>query len=60
VFVWSQRQTALLRDLARAGILPTGLDRPNIIEEIESADRAEINAVRSHLHGLVLRLTKAA
>jgi hypothetical protein len=59
-FLWSQRQAALLRELARAGALPTGLDWPNITEEIESVGRSELNTVRSHLYGLMLRLIKAA
>jgi hypothetical protein len=61
VFIWSKRQAALLRDLARAGVaLPNELDLPNIAEEIEDVGRSELNSVLSHLEEMLIHAIKAA
>ena len=61
VFLWSQRQAALLRELARAGVaLPNELDLPNISEEIEDLGRSELNRVLSHLEEMLIHAIKAA
>jgi hypothetical protein len=61
VFIWSQRQAALLRELARAGVaLPNELDLPNIAEEIEDVGRSELNSVLSHLEEMLIHAIKAA
>lgn len=61
VFVWSQRQAALLRDLARSrGALPNELDLPNIAEEIEGVGLSELNSVLSHLEEMLIHAIKAA
>jgi len=61
VFIWSERQAALLRELAQAGVaLPNELDLPNIAEEIEDVGRSELNSVLSHLEEMLIHAIKAA
>jgi hypothetical protein len=60
-FTWSQRQAELLRELARTRRdLPNELDLPNIIEEIESVGRSDLNAVLAHIDQMLIHAIKAA
>jgi hypothetical protein len=60
VFAWSQHQAAVLRRLAGGSLaLPNDLDIVNVAEEIEGVGLSELNAVLSHLEGLLLHLAKA-
>jgi len=61
VLVWSERQAAILRDLAGSGLaLPNELDLENIVEEIESVGRSELASVQSYLRLILLHLIKVA
>ena len=48
VVLWSDAQAGLLRQVA-AGRRPVGIDWENIVEEIESVGRSQVNAVESLL-----------
>jgi len=56
-FTWSIQQAECLRRL-RAGERVNDLDWDNIIEEIESVGRSQVDAVRSHLIQAVAHLLK--
>lgn len=49
ILEWSERQARLLRDLAAGRPGNEAPDWANVIEEIESVGRSELNAVRSLL-----------
>ena len=54
VYVWSQRQGALLRRLAAGErVNDADLDWPNIAEEIETLGRSERASVRSHIANII-------
>lgn len=55
---WSERQAALLRRLAGGERLNEAVDWANVIEEIESLGRSELQAVRSPLSRALERLLK--
>ena len=59
VLVWSERQAALLRRLAAGERVNDDPDWPNIIEEIESVGRSELNTVRSLLRQALVHRLKA-
>jgi len=48
ILLWSERQAALLRRVA-AGERPNDLDWDNVIEEVESVGRSELQSVESLL-----------
>ena len=52
-YAWTQEQAALLREGALQG-----LDRANLVEEIEDLGRSARKELRSYLEGLVLHLLK--
>ena len=60
IFAWSQRQAAVLRDLASRPDLPNELDLQHVAEEIEDVGASELNAVRSFLRLSFVHLIKAA
>ena len=49
ILAWSQRQAAVLRDLAARRDLPNELDLDHVAEEIEDVGRSELNAVQSFI-----------
>ena len=55
---WSERQAALLRRLAGGERLNEAVDWANVIEEIESVGRSELQAVRSLLSRALEHLLK--
>ena len=59
IVIWSEQQADLLRRAAQ-GERVNGLDWPNLIEEIESVGRSQINAVESLLQQALLHLLKCA
>jgi hypothetical protein len=59
-YAWSQRQAAVLRELATRPDLPNELDIEHVAEEIEDVGTAELNSVRSFLRNLLAHLIKAA
>lgn len=60
-FAWSQRQAAVLRDLAASRRdLPNELDIAHVAEEIEDVGRAELNAVQSFIRLILVHVIKAA
>jgi len=61
ILLWSERQAALLRQAADGVRVNTEApDWPNIIEEIESVGRSELNAVQSLLVQALLHDLKIA
>ena len=60
ILLWSERQAALLRQAAAQRGNEDAPDWPNIIEEIESVGRGELNAVRSLLTQALLHDLKVA
>ena len=59
IYVWSQRQGALLRRLAAGErVNDADLDWPNIAEEIETVGRSERTAVASHIANVIEHLIK--
>jgi hypothetical protein len=59
ILAWSEHQAKALRQLAARRDLPNDLDLENIVEEIESVGRSELNAVRSLLRLILVHLIKA-
>lgn len=60
ILAWSERQAAVLRDLARVRRdLPNELDLENVAEEIESVGRSELAAVRGNIRQILVHLMKA-
>ncbi len=60
ILEWSERQARLLRDLAAGRPGNEAPDWANVIEEIESVGRSELNAVRSLLVQALLHDLKCA
>lgn len=60
VYAWSQRQAALLRDIASRSTRSNELDWEHLAEEIEDVGNSALNAVRSFLRQFLLHLIKAA
>jgi hypothetical protein len=59
IYVWSQRQGALLRRLAAGErVNDADLDWPNIAEEIETVGRSERTAMASHIANVIEHLIK--
>jgi hypothetical protein len=59
IYAWSQRQVAVLRDLAPRPDLPNELDLQHVAEEIEDVGISELNAVKSFLRLCFVHLIKA-
>ena len=59
IVIWSEQQADLLRRAAQ-GERVNDLDWPNLIEEIESVGRGQINSVESLLEQALLHLLKSA
>ncbi len=57
--LWSEQQAELLRRLAR-GEKVNDVDWPNLVEEVDSLGRSELNAVQSLLQRALEHLLKAA
>ena len=49
ILTWSERQAALLRRIAAGERINDEVDWPNVVEEIESVGRSDLNAVESML-----------
>lgn len=60
LYAWSQEQADLLRDLARQGSGPSGLDLDNLADEVEDLGRSELDKAESHLRLFLLHLLKIA
>lgn len=60
IVLWSERQADALRTLRDRRDLPNDLDLHNIIEEIESVGRSQLDAVESFLTQLFIHLAKLA
>ena len=60
ILAWSQRQAAVLRDLAARRDLPNELDLDHVAEEIEDVGRSELNAVQSFIRLCLVHIVKAA
>jgi hypothetical protein len=59
IYVWRQRQGALLRRLAAGErVNDADLDWPNIAEEIETVGRSERTVVASHIANIIEHLIK--
>ena len=58
VLVWSEHQADLLRRLANGERLNETIDWENVIEEVESVGRSELNACRSLLRQAMTHLLK--
>jgi hypothetical protein len=60
IYAWTEQQAEALRDLARSrNDLPSGLDLPRLVEEIEDLGIGELNAVRSLIRLILVHLIKA-
>jgi hypothetical protein len=59
-YVWTLEQAQRLRDLARAGGLPPGLDWDRIAEEIEDLGKSERRGYASHVRNILVHLYKLA
>ena len=61
ILVWSERQSELLRRIARGErVNDTDLDWPNIAEEIESVGRSELRACEGALRQALVHMLKIA
>ena len=60
ILAWSERETAIMRDVAEGRRPNQALDWPNIIEEVESLGREQVNAVMSHLVQAMIHDLKAS
>jgi Domain of unknown function DUF29 len=59
ILAWSERQAAVLRDLARTRRdLPNELDVENVAEEIECVGRSELFAAQSLIRQILIHLIK--
>ena len=58
VLAWSEHQSELLRRLAKGERLNETIDWENVIEEVESVGRSELNACRSLLRQALIHLLK--
>jgi hypothetical protein len=58
VLVWSEHQADLLRRLAKGERLAETIDWENVIEEVESVGRSELNACGSLLRQALIHLLK--
>ena len=59
ILTWSERQAALLRRVAAGERVNDQVDWPNVVEEIESVGRSEVDAVESWLYHAFLHDLKA-
>ena len=57
ILAWSERQSALLRRVARGERL-NDVDWDHVVEEIEDVGLSELNAVRSYLRQMLVHLLK--
>jgi hypothetical protein len=55
---WTRQQAQCLRDLARAGILPPGLDADRLAEEIEDLGKRDRRAAMSAIENIIAHLAK--
>ncbi len=58
ILLWSERQAAAIRSLARLRDIPNELDIVNVAEEIESVGRSELAAVKSHIRLIFVHLLR--
>jgi hypothetical protein len=58
VLVWSEHQADLLRRLAKGERLNETIDWENVIEEVESVGRSELNGCQSLLRQALIHLLK--
>jgi hypothetical protein len=59
ILIWSEHQAALLRRVAAGEPVNEAPDWPNIVEEIESLGRSQVDAVESLLFQAVVHMLKA-
>lgn len=59
ILVWSERQAALLRRLAKGEPVDEAIDWENVIDEVESVGSEQLHAVRSFLLQTLIHLLKA-
>lgn len=58
ILIWSERQAELLRRLAAGERVNDDVDWANVIDEVESVGRSELNAVESLLFQALIHLLK--
>src|SRR5690242_9861574 len=58
ILVWSERQADLLRRLAAGERVNADVDWDNVIDEVETVGRAELNAVESLLLQAMIHLLR--
>ena len=59
ILIWSEHQAALLRRVAAGEPVNEAPDWPNIVEEIESVGRSQVDAVELLLFQAVVHMLKA-
>ena len=59
ILIWSEHQAALLRRVAAGEPVNEAPDWPNIVEEIESVGRSQVDAVELLLFQTVVHMLKA-
>jgi len=59
ILSWSERQSALLRRLARGEKVNAQIDWENVAEEVESVGRDQLHAVHSLLRQALIHMLKA-
>ncbi len=59
ILAWTEQQAAALRALATRRDLPNELDLGNLLEEVESVGRSQLNAVESRIRLILGHLAKA-
>jgi hypothetical protein len=59
ILAWSEEQAAVLRRSAARGELPNDLDLENVVEEIESVGRSQLNRVESLIERILEHIIKA-
>jgi hypothetical protein len=58
ILLWSEQQAAAIRQLGRTHRVPNDIDIENVAEEIESAGRSELAAVKSYIRLIFVHLMK--
>src|SRR5689334_13462036 len=59
ILIWSEHQAALLRRVAAGEPVNEAPDWPNVVEEIESVGRSQVDAVESLLFQAFVHMLKA-
>jgi hypothetical protein len=59
ILAWSEQQATALRQLAKRRDLPNDIDLDNVVEEIESVGRSQLERVESFIRLILAHVAKA-